>query len=129
MWVWSRAVHDHFPEIILSIIIREALATRSSHCTSYISNLISPSVPFIVEKERVGAPRMATSSPTRSYKEGILLKRARGLHRKGALKWQERYCRLSNVSLDYYDPKKMVRKTVAAMHSSEQSVNIVNTFD
>lgn len=47
------------------------------------------------------------ASGVRVYKEGILQKRARGLHTKRNIKWQERYCRLTSISLDYYDPKKM----------------------
>lgn len=43
------------------------------------------------------------------YKEGLLLKRARGL-RSSRIKWQERFCKLTSTSLDYYDPKKMVRR-------------------
>ena len=41
------------------------------------------------------------------YKEGVLLKRSRGLH-SNKRKFQERYCKLTSKSLDYYDPKKMV---------------------
>ncbi|XP_019848951.1 PREDICTED: uncharacterized protein LOC109580353 isoform X2 [Amphimedon queenslandica] len=48
-----------------------------------------------------------TSPSTRVYKEGILLKRARGLRNRRNIKWQERYCKLTAISLDYYDPKKM----------------------
>ena len=51
------------------------------------------------------------ASGVRVYKEGILQKRARGLHTKRNIKWQERYCRLTSISLDYYDPKKMVSET------------------
>lgn len=40
------------------------------------------------------------------YLEGFLHKRQRGLHASNAkkLKFQERYCRLTKTSLDYYDP-------------------------
>ena len=43
------------------------------------------------------------------YNEGILLKRQRGLRASDAqrrnLKFQKRFCRLTRVSLDYYDKK------------------------
>jgi hypothetical protein len=52
------------------------------------------------------------NGPPRVYKEGILYKRARGLHKK-RINWQERYCKLTSTSLDYYDPgKKQVRKYI-----------------
>lgn len=39
--------------------------------------------------------------------EGILFKRQRGLKSVSKkLKFQERFCRLTSTSLDYYDPKK-----------------------
>lgn len=47
------------------------------------------------------------------YKEGLLFKRQRGLHKASTskLKFQERFIRLTSTSLDYYDPnpKKRVR--------------------
>ena len=41
------------------------------------------------------------------------MKRARGLHNRRNIKWQDRLCRLTNVSLDYYDPKKLVSQNDA----------------
>lgn len=50
------------------------------------------------------------------YKEGLLYKRQRGLHKSNtkALKFQERFCRLTSTSLDYYDPnpRKRVRTRI-----------------
>ena len=46
------------------------------------------------------------------YKEGLLFKRQRGLHKTNTkrLSFQERFCRISSQSLDYYhpDPRKRV---------------------
>lgn len=50
----------------------------------------------------------SNSSSVKVYKEGLLLKRSRGLHSNKRLKFQERYCKLTSGSLDYYDPKKRV---------------------
>ena len=45
------------------------------------------------------------------YREGMLLKRQRGLKASNAkkLKFQERFCRLTCTSLDYYDPNPKKR--------------------
>lgn len=59
---------------------------------------------------------MEGSSSSRVYKEGYLLKRARGLRSTRNIKWQERFCKLTGESLDYYDPKKTVRETSWSMH-------------
>lgn len=52
------------------------------------------------------------------YREGMLFKRQRGLKTGNAkkLKFQERFCRLTCTSLDYYDPnpKKRVRLLLQA---------------
>lgn len=46
----------------------------------------------------------------RVYKEGLLFKRQRGLHgNQKKLKFQERFCRLTQISLDYYDPNPKKR--------------------
>lgn len=45
----------------------------------------------------------------RVYKEGLLYKRQRGLHSTKKLKFQERFCRLTQISLDYYDPSPRKR--------------------
>jgi len=46
-----------------------------------------------------------------TIKEGVLLKRQRGLHSRARslkkLKFQERYCMLFNKSLYYYDGEKV----------------------
>ena len=44
-----------------------------------------------------------------TIKEGVLLKRQRGLHSLSLkkLKFQERYCMLSNKGLYYYDGEKV----------------------
>ena len=48
------------------------------------------------------------------YMEGVLLKRQRGLKNMSTkLKFQERYCRLTSTSLDYYDPKKKTVRVYA----------------
>lgn len=45
------------------------------------------------------------------YREGMLFKRQRGLKTGNAkkLKFQERFCRLTCTSLDYYDPNPKKR--------------------
>ena len=50
------------------------------------------------------------------YKEGMLLKRQRGLRANNTrkLKFQERFCCLTNTSLDYYDP--LPKKRVSVQH-------------
>ena len=49
----------------------------------------------------------------RVYKEGLLYKRQRGLHgNQKKLKFQERFCRLTSHSLDYYDPSPKKRVSV-----------------
>jgi hypothetical protein len=46
----------------------------------------------------------------RVYKEGLLYKRQRGLHgNQKKLKFQERFCRLTSHSLEYYDPNPKKR--------------------
>ena len=46
----------------------------------------------------------------RVYREGFLYKRQRGLHgNTKKLKFQERFCRLTQISLDYYDPNPKKR--------------------
>lgn len=47
------------------------------------------------------------------YKEGLLFKRQRGLKQGNTkkLKFQERFCRLTSGSLDYYDPN--IKKRVS----------------
>lgn len=60
----------------------------------------------------------------RVYKEGLLFKRQRGLHgNQKKLKFQERFCRLTQISLDYYDPnpKKRVSHTLLACIQRECS--------
>lgn len=51
------------------------------------------------------------------YREGLLFKRQRGLKQGNTkkLKFQERFCRLTCTSLDYYDPniKKRVSEEFA----------------
>ena len=69
-----------------------------------------------------------SSSSLRVYKEGILLKRARGLRNKRNIKWQERYCRLTEVSLDYYDPKKLVRKKETGEREREDECSAVHLY-
>lgn len=51
------------------------------------------------------------------YHEGMLLKRQRGLHSSSTkkLKFQERFCRLTSTSLDYYDPS--FKKRVSYRHA------------
>ena len=56
----------------------------------------------------------------RTYKEGMLFKRQRGLHgNQKKLKFQERFCRLTSHSLDYYDPhpRKRVRERACVCDS------------
>ena len=58
------------------------------------------------------------------YQEGLLLKRQRGLHSSSTkkLKFQERFCRLTSTSLDYYDPnvkRKVSYKSAALRHSAD----------
>ena len=53
----------------------------------------------------------------RTYREGLLFKRQRGLHsNQKKLKFQERFCRLTSHSLDYYDPHP--KKRVSALSLS-----------
>lgn len=53
---------------------------------------------------------MAEERTLKVYKEGLLFKRQRGLHKSNTkkLSFQERFCRITSQSLDYYDPKKRV---------------------
>ena len=51
----------------------------------------------------------------RVYKEGLLYKRQRGLHgNQKKLKFQERFCRLTSHSLEYYDPNPKKRVSVCS---------------
>ena len=54
-----------------------------------------------------GAPAMSAKLEPVVYNEGLLLKRQRGLRQGNAkkLRFQERFCRLTSTSLDYYDPQ------------------------
>ena len=50
----------------------------------------------------------------RTYKEGLLLKRQRGLHStQKKHKFQERFCRLTSASLDYYEPNTRKKRVSA----------------
>lgn len=52
----------------------------------------------------------------RTYKEGLLFKRQRGLHgNQKKLKFQERFCRLTSTSLDYYDTNPRRRVSARAI--------------
>jgi hypothetical protein len=53
------------------------------------------------------------------YREGMLLKRQRGLKTGNAkkLKFQERFCRLTCTSLDYYDPNPKKRVSLRIVFS------------
>lgn len=61
----------------------------------------------------------------RVYKEGLLFKRQRGLQHgnQKKLKFQERFCRLTQISLDYYDPnpKKRVSHIPLAYNGNARS--------
>lgn len=48
------------------------------------------------------------------YREGMLFKRQRGLKTGNAkkLKFQERFCKLTCTSLDYYDPNPKKRVSI-----------------
>jgi hypothetical protein len=51
----------------------------------------------------------------RTYREGMLFKRQRGLHsNQKKLKFQERFCRLTSHSLDYFDPHPKKRVSISA---------------
>ena len=52
------------------------------------------------------------------YHEGLLLKRQRGLHSSSTkkLKFQERFCRLTSTSLDYYDPNVKRKVSLFLLH-------------
>ncbi len=63
--------------------------------------------------ELPGASPMSKLDPV-VYTEGLLLKRQRGLRQGNAkkLKFQERFCKLTSTSLDYYDPQPKKRVSI-----------------
>ena len=62
------------------------------------------------------------------YREGMLYKRQRGLKQGNAkkLKFQERFCRLTCTSLDYYDPNPKKRVSESASQLPAGHGNPIN---
>ena len=50
------------------------------------------------------------------------------MRNKRNIKWQERYCRLTEVSLDYYDPKKLVRKKETGERGKMSAVHLYTVY-
>ena len=63
-------------------------------------------------------------------KEGVLLKRQRGLHSLSLkkLKFQERYCMLSKKSLCYYDGEKVWRCKFYTNAFIQMSLHVVESI-